>query len=349
MQPLFDFDDILIQPAVISTINSRADINPYTSYNNHSFLPLITAPMDTVINEKNQSIFKKNKIITTSVRKSDWQLQYDLDSFQAISLQQLQYLIKKKLKLKQPVKILVDIANGHMQSLLDSIKHAKNIYGTNLILMVGNIANPSTFVELSTAGADYVRVGIGGGSGCLTTVHTAIGYPMGSLIKECRILKRQNNCSAKIVADGGMKNYSDIIKSLALGADFVMVGSIFNKALESAGKTFIQQNRIDDIKIVDQFSTKTKKMFNEGIGLYKNFRGMSTKEAQKAMGSKKIKTSEGVNRIYKVEYTLAGWVENFEHYLRSAMSYTNSPKLENFIGNVSYNIITGKAFERTSK
>jgi tRNA U38,U39,U40 pseudouridine synthase TruA len=55
---LFDFDDILIQPSESSTISSRKEINPYLE---NGFLPLMTAPMDTVIGENNFHLFQKNK------------------------------------------------------------------------------------------------------------------------------------------------------------------------------------------------------------------------------------------------------------------------------------------------
>ncbi len=76
---------------------------------------------------------------------------------------------------------------------------------------------------------------------------------------------------------------------------------------------------------------------------------MSTKAVQKALGKTNIKTSEGVHRFRKVEYYLAGWIENFNHYLRSAMSYTNSKTLNNFIGKIEFIFISDQAYKRFDK
>jgi GMP reductase len=200
--------------------------------------------------------------------------------------------------------------------------------------------------------------------GCLTTQQTGIGYPMASLIKETYDLScTMHNC-AKIVADGGFKKYSDVIKALALGADYVMLGSIFNKALESAGETFRMKNdgytyagvRPEDMPEyrvkVDQFSTESLAEFNNmpyGTYYVKKFRGMSTKDVQKSLGNEILKTSEGIVKYQKVEYTLAGWVENFEHYLKSAMSYTDAHFLGDFIGEVQTIDISTNSFNRYNK
>jgi GMP reductase len=338
----FDFDDVLIQPSQTTHVISRKDVSPFDKYEN---LPLITAPMDTVINGDNQHVFVDNKIIPCQPRG----IEAGPDGFTSYSLSQFQ---KKFLSNKVPItsKVLIDTANGHISTLIDVVKRAKEIYGSDMTLMVGNIANPYTYCDLSKAGADLIRCGVGNGGGCLTTQQLGIGYPMGSLISECYKLSCTLDNPAKIVADGGMKKYADIIKALALGADYVMIGSIFNKALESATPCLI--DKVSHLSEQD-FNTiemdDAVKMLAKGVPIYKMFRGMSTKEVQKDWGAKDLKTSEGVVKHQKVEYTVEGWVDNFESYLRSAMSYTNSFTLSEFIGNVEINLITQNAFNRFNK
>ena len=64
----FDFDDILLIPEIISKINSRKEINPYTKT---KMLPIMTAPMDTVIDISNFTEFHKNKIYSILPRGKD--------------------------------------------------------------------------------------------------------------------------------------------------------------------------------------------------------------------------------------------------------------------------------------
>jgi glutamate synthase domain-containing protein 2 len=167
---------------------------------------------------------------------------------------------------------------------------------------------------------------------------------MASLIVETYKVSCTLEKAAYIVADGGFKKYSDVIKALALGADYVMLGSIFNKALESAGET------VDEDGIhVNQYNLNAKEYLKAGGKLFKKFRGMSTKEVQASWGKKDVKTSEGVVRVHAVEYTIDGWIDNFKHYLTSAMSYTDAKNLSEFIGRAKYNTITEASFKRFNK
>jgi IMP dehydrogenase/GMP reductase len=347
---LFDFDDILIEPAIFSKINSRSEINTRTIFGN---LPLMTAPMDTVISEDNFHLFKNQGILPVLHRvpnpSSDW---VDYNHFLSYSLTDFERLfLRERITVPNECRILalIDIANGHMLDLYEAAKKAKIMYGNDMCLMIGNVANPKTFQEYCKIGVDLIRIGIGNGNGCLTTVQTGIGYPMASLIEECYNLKLHNRYVSEIVADGGFKKYSDIIKALALGADYVMLGSILNKCLESAGETTKVFNSLGNHEVINQYSLEAKQMFNAELPLYKTFRGMSTKEVQMSWGKENLTTSEGVVRRNKVEYTIESWVKNFEDYLKSAMSYTGKKELHHFIGGVKYNMISQNSFRRFDK
>jgi GMP reductase len=228
--------------------------------------------------------------------------------------------------------------------------------------MAGNIANPKSYWWYAESNCiDYIRIGIGNGNGCLTTKQSGVGYPMASLIKETHLVKQEfieyNKLNIKnqnalfrtspvnmipaIVADGGMKNYSDIVKAFALGADYVMMGSVFNKALESSADNYLY-----GMKLNKKYS---KYFFDRGYPIKKYYRGMSTKEAQIAMGKTNIKTSEGITTYRSVEYHLSSWIENFEHYLRNAMSYSNAKTLDDFIGKPEICQITKSSYDRFNK
>jgi hypothetical protein len=76
---------------------------------------------------------------------------------------------------------------------------------------------------------------------------------------------------------------------------------------------------------------------------------MSTKEVQKKWGKENLKTSEGVVRTNKVEYTIKGWSKNFTDYLKSAMSYSDSKRIEEFINNTETIEISNSAYKRFNK
>jgi len=372
----FDFDDILIVPDVHSDITSR-----YNDIVLPDMLPLFTAPMDTVVNLNNMDCFIKNHINVALPRT----ITYDdfIDEmiikevysparwirdenyqkvFISMGFTELSNMLSRGLRdFCMNAHILIDTANGHMEKVMEYAKDIKTLR-SDIKIMVGNIANPETYWWYAENNCvDYIRVGIGNGGGCLTTKQSGVGHPMASLISETYHVKQRfigsNNIDIKhqnsllhtkpvdvipaIVADGGMKDYSDVIKALSLGADYVMLGSIFNKSLQSAGKNYLYKVKLNN--------RLAKYFYNKGYPVKKYFRGMSTKEAQKAMGKTRIKTSEGIVRYRKVEYHLDGWIENFEHYLRNAMSYANAKNLDEFIGKADICQITKSAYDRFNK
>lgn len=357
-----NYDDITIIPEIITTIKSRKECNPYDEFGR---LPIFVSPMDTVISEENYDDFARNSLNivvprTVSLSKRLLML-FEINNFVAFSLAEAKdlfvednlekYVIYKKIKYGWGCKICIDLANGHMQDLLDTVKEIKQRH-PEIIIMTGNIANPETYRWYCEAGVDYVRVGIGGGHGCLTASNTGIYMPYFSLLKEIHDLKKAIGGTCKVIADGGIRGYRDIQKAL-IYADYVMIGSIFNKAFESAGKTtygkfywnirgykifrplktlFNYGKELDRTKF-DELKERWK---NGEFVVWKQYRGMSTKQSQAAIAEAnglknvKLKTAEGLVKYQKVEYTLESWVENEIDYLRSAMSYTNSRDLHEY-------------------
>ena len=336
----FDWNDISIVPETLSSISSRKEVDPTYS----SKLQIFTAPMDKVIDETNVNQFVENNINVCLPRHVKYEVVKNEDYFYSYGLDEIIEILDKKSQL--PKRILIDVANGHMQKLYDTAKEIKQTYGDKIELMIGNIANPDTYKKYCEIGVDYIRVGIGGGSACTTSANVSIHYPMASLISECAYFKSIYDKPTKIVADGGFRNFSDIIKALALGADYVMLGGIFNKCLDSCGETFMKDSQSQYYQV--DF-LKAMNAFDAGVDVYKYYRGMSTKEVQKSWNRSELKTGEGITKYNKVEYTLEGWCENFTDYLKSAMSYCDSRNLNEFIGEVRYEIISQNSFMRFNK
>ncbi|MCF7796076.1 IMP dehydrogenase [Patescibacteria group bacterium] len=342
---LFDLNDVIIIPCQTTHINSRKEIDTYT---NNNMLPIFTAPMLDVVNNKNYKIFKDNKITPIIPRSVD--IPQD-DVWVAYSLTE----IEDNLSDHKNDKILIDIANGHISRLHNLITTLKS---NNNEVMIGNIANPKTYEILCDMNVDFCRCGIGNGAVCTTSANGAVNYPMGSLIYEINSIKKkridEGKFVSKVIADGGMKTFKDIIISLALGADYVMLGSMLNKALESSAETYILKithfNPSGYRVKIDQYLKETTNEFKKGVSFEKVYRGMSTKEVQKIISDKNnLRTSEGIKIYNNVEYTIEQWIDNFKDYLSSAMSYTNKETLENFIGNVELGFITEQSYKRFYK
>lgn len=337
----FDLRDISIIPTIQSDIESRSECN--TRIEEH--LPLMAAPMDTVVCKDNIKKFIENNIIPCSPR-GEYHSEKNSTVFQAYGLHEIDFQLTAGAHdyIENPFyaykHILIDIANGHMKRLVDVVKEIKQRH-PDIKIMAGNVAHPLTYKNLAMAGADFVRCSIGTGAGCTTAANVAINYPMGSLIHECRQIKKEGSFDTKIVADGGMQGYDDIIKALALGADYVMIGSLFNKTMQSSGFNYLWR-----IKIPYDLA---KTLWRWGLPVKKKYRGMSTKAVQRKWGKAKLITAEGITKYQKIEYNLSSWRENFEDYLKSNMSYCGASNLDEFIGEVEWVYITNNALKRFQK
>jgi len=136
--------------------------------------------------------------------------------------------------------IVVDTAHGQSLGVINMVERIKVQY-PNLELIAGNVATYEATLDLISAGADAVKVGIGPGSICTTRVVAGVGVPQFTAVSECARAAELHH--VPVIADGGIKQTGDIAKALAAGAHSVMIGSLFAGVEESPGETILYEGR----------------------------------------------------------------------------------------------------------
>lgn len=368
----YSYNDVSIIPSVLTNIEHRSQCNPYIGEGKDITLPIFTAPMSSIVNVQNIDIYKKNKIIpivprniTLSIRNNYLKKGY----WVAYSLKEVEEFDISKFNDTKEYKICIDIANGHMKKLYEltkTIHKAKPL----IKIMLGNIANPQTYMEAWLAGVDYIRCGIGGGNGCITSSNTGIHYPIATLLNQIYMWKtggkydtykgiklKDLGLAPKIIADGGIRNFSDVIKALALGADYVMIGSVFASCFESSKQIWIDAEPLGEegFTAPDPNNGLIKGLvsdWKEGTNitpLYHEFHGMASKEGQRDIAGVKFHTAEGISKFIEITTTVPQWSENMADYLRSAMSYCDSLTLEDFRKNAQVITISTNTYNSINK
>ena len=133
----YSYRDLTIVPTVVSDVVSRSECNPYYL---SGFLPIFTAPMNSVVCAENFKLWEDNKIIPILPRTVDWSKRLKFmkeGSWVAVGLEEFEVLFKdgKPESRSFTIRILLDIANGHMKKALDLCKNIKSMYGSQVEIM----------------------------------------------------------------------------------------------------------------------------------------------------------------------------------------------------------------------
>ena len=171
--------------------------------------------------------------------------------------------------------LVLDSAHGHSVNIAKTTEKIKNAF-PDCQLIVGNIATSEAAEFLIKAGADAIKVGIGPGSICTTRIVSGIGVPQVTAIYDVACVASKYDIP--VIADGGIKYSGDLVKSIAAGADTIMIGSLFAGCEESPGESEIYQGRrfkvyrgMGSIAAMEKgsrdryFQTGTKKLVPEGV------------------------------------------------------------------------------------
>lgn len=352
----YELCDINIIQAEISKIDHRSDCDTMIEMCGKKVHPVIVAPMAAVTNADNYKVWLDNNFICVVPRTVPFEKRLEIctETFSSFSLDEAEELLKNEyLKMFEgkTFYVCVDIAQGTMKRMYDVCKKLKWVHD-GIVTMAGNVATPLAYRYYVESKIDYIRLQIGSGSRCTTACNVGIHYPTATLIDDI-IDQREKYVNwyydyderyeqgpseplflPKIIVDGGISNFDDIQKCLALGAFAVMNGSSFAKAEEACGEIRYLKDEYEDWD--DGLSYEDYEEIIETCSAwierepYREYYGMSTKRAQKECGNVCSKTSEGVVRPVKVEYPIAKWADNMKSFLASAMSYCNAKDIDEF-------------------
>jgi IMP dehydrogenase len=136
--------------------------------------------------------------------------------------------------------IVIDAAHGHSVGVLQALAAIKRTY-PDLVVIAGNAATKEAVQAMAERGADGIRVGIGAGSICTTRIVAGVGVPQLTAVIECA--EEAMRLGIPTIADGGIRSSGDIVKSLAGGAQTVMLGNMLAGCDEAPGEIEMYRNR----------------------------------------------------------------------------------------------------------
>ncbi len=321
------FDDVLLMPQK-AVVNSRSEIDisvklfdkftlrvPFVSANMSTVtgvefaielsrlggLPVLHRFWDTpdiTVHQVKQILLKtdKSKPIGFSVGLRDWEY------------------VCEKLLYNSPLNtgkdrliVFFDIAHAHSEAGLNFLRNFVTKYPEQPIVF-GNVANPNVIYDIERMLDDndkwfsdniILKASIAGGSNCSTAIETGFGVPTLQAVLDLSAVP----ASFEIMADGGIKNSGDIVKSIWAGAQTVMLGSLFAGTDETPGEVVVHNGE-----------------------KFKIYRG-SASFADKKNRGEATKNVEGVERLVSYKGSLEKVVNQLEAGLRSGISYAGGSKL----------------------
>ena len=183
----------------------------------------------------------------------------------------------------------MDSSDGYSVWQKKTIDFVREKYGDDVKIGAGNVVDAEGFRYLAEAGADFIKVGVGGGSICITRETKGIGRGQASalidVVAERDKYFEETGIYIPVCSDGGIVHDYHITLALALGADFVMMGRYFARFDESPTRvvkkngSFYKEywgegsNRARNWQRYDMGGSKTKLAFEEGVDSYIPYAG----------------------------------------------------------------------------
>ncbi len=269
---------------------------------------LIVAPAETTLKEANDIIWE-NKLNSLPIVDKDDRLMYfvfrkDYASHKANPQELLdskkRYLVGAGINTRDYAErvpallaagadcLCIDSSEGYSCWQANTIKWVRDNYGDDVKIGAGNVVDRDGFMFLAKAGADFVKVGIGGGSICITRETKGIGRGQATALIEVAAARdeyfKETGIYVPICSDGGIVHDYHMTLALAMGADFLMLGRYFARFDESptpkvlVNGSYMKEywgegsNRARNWQRYD-LGGNTKLTFEEGVDSYVTYAG----------------------------------------------------------------------------
>ena len=269
---------------------------------------LITAPADTTLKVANDIIWE-NKLNSLPIVDENDHLMYfvfrkDYSSHKAHPQELLdskkRYLVGAGINTRDYAQripalleagadvLCIDSSEGYSCWQANTIKWVRDTYGDSVKIGAGNVVDRDGFMFLAKAGADFIKVGIGGGSICITRETKGIGRGQATALIDVAAARdeyfKETGIYVPICSDGGIVHDYHMTLALAMGADFMMLGRYFARFDESpTPKVLVNgaymkeywgegSNRARNWQRYD-LGGKTKLSFEEGVDSYVTYAG----------------------------------------------------------------------------
>ncbi len=313
------YDDISLIPTQVSRIKSRTEASTNCTFLGLKLnVPVISSPMDSVT-----GIEMAKKLSTLGslgiVNRFDSSLDSVLNSKNGKGIKAVSIALNTDIKTIEKIAekkyvICIDTANANNKEVLKKTELIKKKFDVKVI--VGNIAHGRSLEQLESAGADAVRVGIGSGSVCTTSIQTGIGIGQVSSLLNIYFSRINKKLKIKIIADGGIKSPGDVAKAIALGADVVMLGRMLSGTRETPGEV---------IKYNGQLWKKYRGSASFGVKMRNEF-------------------IEGEETMVAYKGTVNTVIDGISDGLKSSMSYMNCLNLDELRKTETFAILSNSSY-----
>lgn len=331
------FDDVLLVPGYSDFLRSDISLTTKLTKNMSIDIPLVSAPMDTVTENKlaialgamgglgfihrNMTVANEAQEVKT-VKNAGYKVGAAIGASEG-------YEDRIKALVAAGVDVLIlDSAHGYDIKVVTTLKAVKSAY-PQLQVIAGNIATYEGAEALINAGADGLRIGMGPGAICTTRIISGMGVPQITAVMETSRAAKEHG--VPVIADGGIKYSGDMVKAFAAGASTVMMGSYFASCEEAPG---------DVVELpAGQVPRRFQSIFNDKTKTYKfkSYRGMGSIGAMKKGAEIKsedefhgksykdrVLVAEGVEGLVPVRGNVKDLVDQAIGGIRSGMYYVGT-------------------------